>query len=267
MKVCHASVATCPHLPSRHHPNPRLPLNDHRRLGVYQQAETLASNYQAAVHPPPAKRAYGQFHPGATGKNSKGKPFYTAPCWPTKTTPLYPWSNTEKYWLWLCYAISVMTKKILFKYPTSDTKLWRAVCQICNILCAHRWKTKVYINVSGVCTTTSVCACLDSSFDRQLCVCTMWTNIHHVHPSCVLLKVQPHCYHSVPTPDTTFTSPVALSKPQDIYIYIKCQEVSPHGSQQSVLKARSLNENKVGKNDLRKSIIKGLLWKQTVVHS
>ena len=33
-----------------------------------------------------------------------------------------------------------------------------------------------------------------------------------------------------------------------------CQEVSPHGSQQSVLKARNLNDNKVGKIDLEKSI-------------
>ena len=150
--------------------------------------------------------------------------------------------------------------------------------QLCGVPCvkyyilyAHRWKTKVHINVSGVCTTTSVCARLDSSFDRQLYVCTMWTNIHPVHPSCVLLKVQPHCYRFVPTHDITFTSPVALSKPQYIYIYIYmyviCQEVSPHGSRQSVLKACNLNENKVGKNDLRKSIIKGLLWKQTVFHS
>ena len=169
--------------------------------------------------PSTGKTVYGQHHPGANGKNSRGKPFYTAPCWPTKTTPLYLWSNTEKHQLWLCYTISIMTerkeKKNPLKYPTSDTKLWRAVCKNLYLVSPQMGNKGIYRCFR---CATFVCVHLDSSFDKQLCVCTMWTNIHPVHPSCVPLKVQSHCYCFVPTRDITFTSPVALSKPQDIYM-------------------------------------------------
>ena len=99
-----------------------------------------------------------------------------------------------------------------------ETSMWRAVCKNLYLVCPQMENKGIYISVSGVWTTTFVCARLDSLFDRQLCVCTMWPNIHPVHPSCVPLKVQPHCYRFVPTRDITFPSPVALSKPQDIYM-------------------------------------------------
>ena len=103
--------------------------------------------------PSTGKTVYGQHHPGAHGKNSRGKPFYTAPCWPTKTTPLYLWSNTEKHQLWLCYTISIMTerkeKKILWSIPLL-TPYCGVPCVKIYILWAHKWETKVYIGVSGV---------------------------------------------------------------------------------------------------------------------
>ena len=111
-----------------------------------------------------------------------------------------------------------------------QTLLWHAVCKNLYLVSPQMGNKGIYRCFR---CATFVCVHLDSSFDRQLCACTMWTNIHPVHPSCVPLKVQPHCYCFVPTRDITFTSPVALSKPQDIYI--NCQEVSPHGSQQVVL--------------------------------
>ena len=103
------------------------------------------------------------------------------------------------------------------------------------ILCAHKWKTKVYISVSGVCTTTFVCARLDSLFDRQLCV-------YHVNQytpcppklcafksATSLLLFRPNSWHHVHFLSCT------LKATRYIYIYVKCQEVSPHGSQQVVL--------------------------------
>ena len=65
-----------------------------------------------------------------------------------------------------------------------ETSMWRAVCKNLYLVCPQMENKGIYISVSGVWTTTFVCARLDSLFDRQLCVCTMWPNIHPVHPSC-----------------------------------------------------------------------------------
>ena len=93
--------------------------------------------YQSAAHHPPIKQAYDQFHLVATGRNSREKPFYTALCCPTKTTPMLQWSNTAKHKLWLCYTILIITEK---NFETSH--FWHQIvaCRVSHIypMCSQK---------------------------------------------------------------------------------------------------------------------------------
>ena len=128
------------------------------------------------------------------------------------------------------------------------------------ILCAHRWKTQVYIHIYKCFRCVYHDLRLRSSrLVRQAIVCVYHVNQYTPCPpklcafksATSMLRFRPNSRHHV-----HFTS---CTLKATRYIYVKCQEVSPHGSRQSVLKACNLNENKVDKNDLRKSIINGLL--------
>ena len=175
------------------------------------------------------------------------------------------------FFLFVFYVILIFAW--VFCYPTWNvhflTLVWRAVYKTLYPVCPQMENKDIYECLR--CVYHDLLLRSSRLLVGQAIVCVYHVNQYTPCPpklcafksATSLLPFRPNSRHHV-----HFTS-CTLKATRYIYtyIYVKCQEVSPHGSRQSVLKARNLNENKVGKNDFWKSIIKGLLWKQTVVHS